>query len=57
MAALWLVHLEEENTRRDKDVESKDPEGIGRVNEEFMVHLARAIKDAQVEERALLSLL
>ena len=46
-----LVHLEEESAGRDEEVESEDPDGIDRVTEEFMVHLAKAIKDAQVEER------
>ena len=48
---MHLVHLEEESTRRDEEVESEDPDGIGGVTEEFMVHLTRAIKDAQVEEK------
>ena len=51
MAAMHLVHLEEESTGRDKEVESKDPDGIDRVTEEFMMCLTRAIKDAQVEEK------
>ena len=32
-------------------VESEDPNGIDGVMEEFMVHLARAVKDTQIEER------
>ena len=32
-------------------MESKDPDSINGVTEEFMVHLARAMKDAQVEEK------
>ena len=32
-------------------MESKDPDSITRVMEEFMVHLVRAVKDAQVEEK------
>ena len=32
-------------------MESKDPDGIDGVTEEFMVHLVRAVKDAQVEEK------
>ena len=35
----------------DEEVESKDPDGIDGVIEEFMVHLVRAMKDAQVEEK------
>ena len=42
--AVHLAHLEEEST-------SEDPNGIDGVTEEFMVHLARAVKDAQMEEK------
>ena len=34
-----------------KKLESEDPDSINRVMEEFMVHLVRAVKDAQVEEK------
>ena len=46
-----LVHLEEVSAKNDEEAESKDPDGIDRVTEEFMVHLARAVKDAQMEEK------
>ena len=32
-------------------MESEDPDSIDGVMEEFMVHLARAVKDTQVEEK------
>ena len=48
---MHLVHLEEESAKKDKEVESEDLDGIDRVTEEFMVHLARAMKDAKMEER------
>ena len=48
-----LENLEEESARGDKEVESKDPNGINGVTEEFMVHLVRAVNDAQVEEKHL----
>ena len=51
VATIQLAHLEEESAGRDKDVESKDPDGIDQLTEEFMVHIARAVKDAQVEEK------
>ena len=51
MAAVHLTHLEEENTKGDEEVESEDLDSINRVTEEFMVCLARAVKDAQVEEK------
>ena len=51
LPAVHLAHLEEEDTRRDKDKGSADPNGIDRVTEEFMVYLARAVKDAQTEKK------
>ena len=49
--AVHLVHLEEEDARSNEDEESDDPSRIERVTEEFMVHLARAVKDTQMEEK------
>ena len=49
--AVHLVHLEEEIAEKDEEVESEDPNGINRIMEEFMVHLARAMKDTQVEKK------
>ena len=49
--AVHLAHLEEEGARRDEDKGSDDSNGINGVTEEFMVHLARAVKDAQTEEK------
>ena len=51
MPAVHLAHLEEEDTSGNEDQESDDPSRIKGVMEEFMVHLARAIKDAQVDEK------
>ena len=48
--AVCLAHLQEESEEGDKEAESEDPDSIDRVIEEFMVHLAKAVKDAQVEE-------
>ena len=45
--AICLAHLEEEDTGDNEDQESDDPSGIEGVTEEFMVHLARAVKDAK----------
>ena len=45
-----LVHLEEEDAIGDEDQESNDPNRIG-VTEEFMACLARALKDAQADEK------
>ena len=46
-----LAHLEEEDTGGDEDQESNDPSQIEGVTEGFMVCLARAIKDAEVDEK------
>ena len=51
MATVCLVHLEEESPKRGEDKEIKDPDGIDGVQEEFMVCLAWAVKDAQMEEK------
>ena len=48
---MHLAHLEEESAEKDEEVESKDPNSIDRITEELMVHLARAMKDTQVEEK------
>ena len=44
------MQLEEEDTNDGEDPESDDPDGIEGVTEEFMVWLARAVKDAQTDE-------
>ena len=49
-SAMCLEHPEEESAEKDEEVESKDPDGIDGVTEEFMVHLVRAVKDTQMEE-------
>ena len=46
-----LVQLEEEDADDREELESDDPDGIEGVTEEFMVRLARAVKDAQMDER------
>ena len=46
-----LMQLEEEDTNDGEDQESDDPDGIKGVTEEFMVQLARAVKDAQMDEK------
>ena len=51
MPAMHLVHLEEESAKKDKEVESEDPDGMNGVMEESMVCLVRAVKDAQVGEK------
>ena len=48
---IWLVQLEEEDADDGEDPESDDPDGIQGVTEEFMVQLARVVKDAQMDEK------
>ena len=47
MPTVHLAHLEEEDAGGDEDQESDDPSRIEGVIEEFMVHLARAVKDTK----------
>ena len=49
--AMHLTQLEEEGTDDGEDPENDNPDGIEGVTEEFMVRLARAVKDAQVDEK------
>ena len=49
--AIHLAQLEEEGVDDSKDPESDNPDGIKGVTEEFMVRLARAVKDAQTDEK------
>ena len=51
MPAVHLVHLEEKSAKKDEAVDSEDPDHIKGVVEEFMVHLVRAMKDTQKEEK------
>ena len=48
---MCLAHLEEEDAGNDEDPESDDPGGVEGVTKEFMVHLARVLKDAQADEK------
>ena len=45
------MHLEEEEADGGEDSESDDPGGIKGVTEEFMVKLARVVKDTQVDKK------
>ena len=44
--AVQLAQLEKEDTDDGEDPESDDPDGIEGIMEEFMVWLARVVKDA-----------
>ena len=45
------MQLDEEDADEGEDPESNDPDGIEGVTEELMVWLARAVKDAQMDEK------
>ena len=45
------MQLEEEDPNEGEDLENDDPNGIKGVTEEFMIWLARAVKDTQMDER------
>ena len=49
--AVWLAQLDEEDADDGKDPESNDLDGIKGVTEDFMVWLARAVKDTQMDEK------
>ena len=51
MATVHLAHLEEESTKRKEEEEIEDLGSIDGITEEFMVCLAWAMKDAQVEDK------
>ena len=45
------MQLDEEDADDGEDPESDNPDGIEGVMEDFMVQLARAVKDAQTDEK------
>ena len=45
--AVMVVHLEEEGSDKEVHTEGEDPDGIDGMTEEFIVHIARAVKEAQ----------
>ena len=49
--AVWVAHLEEEGIDKEGGAESEDPDGNEGVTEELIVHLTRAVKNAQQEEK------
>ena len=49
--AVRVVHLEEEGSDKEAGAKSEDPDGIDGVTEEFIIHLARAVKEAQQDEK------
>ena len=49
--AIQLAQLDEEDADDGKDPESDDSDGIKGVTKDFMVWLARAVKDAQMDKK------
>ena len=49
--AIRAVHLEEEVSDEEGEAESEDPHGIDGVMEEFIVHIARVVKEAQKDKK------
>ena len=47
----WVVHLEQDSADKGESPESDDPNGIKGMMEEFIVHLACAVKEAQQNEK------
>ena len=48
---ICLAQLEEEDADDSEDLESDDTGGIEGVTEEFMVQIARVVKDAQADKK------
>ena len=46
-----VVHPEEKSTNKEECINSEDPDGIEGITKEFIVYLARAVKDAQQVEK------
>ena len=49
--AVRAVQLEEDGSSEEADAISEDPDRINGMMEEFIVHLARAVKEAQQDEK------
>ena len=49
--AVWVAHLEQDGTAKEGSTKSDDPDGIKDMTEEFIVCLARAVKEAQQDEK------
>ena len=49
--AVQLTQLKKEDAEDGEEQESNDPDGIEGVMKEFMARLARALKDAQMDEK------
>ena len=48
---VWVMHLEQDSADKEESAKSDDPNGIEGMMEEFIVHLAQAVKEAQQDEK------
>ena len=51
-AAVWVAHLEGEDTDKEECADREDPDGTEGVIDEFIIQLARAVKETQWQENA-----
>ena len=49
--AVWVAHMEQDGTDKEESAKSDDPNGIEGMTEGFIVCLARAVKEAQQDEK------
>ena len=49
--AVWVACSEQDSADKEGSAKSDDPSGIKGVMEEFIVHLAQAVKEAQQDEK------
>ena len=49
--AVQMAQLEEDSADKEESAKSNDPDGIEGVTEEFIVCLARAVKEAQQDQK------
>ena len=49
--AVLVAHLKQAGTDKEESAKSDNPNGIEGVTEEFIVHLARAVKEAQQDKK------
>ena len=49
--SMLMAHLEEKSANEEKGINGEDPNGIKGMTEEFIVCLARAVKDTQLMEK------
>ena len=49
--AIWVTHLEQDGVEKQECAKSDDPDWIKGVTEEFIVHLAQTVKEAQQDEK------